>query len=64
MAPADQAAVDAQHPPTVKVKVCGREVFVLGPGKREILVSRAATKRQAIQQLSAFVDARCAELGL
>lgn len=51
-------------PDTAKVKVRGREVFVLGPGKRELLVSRAETKGQALRQLAAFVEDRCAELGV
>lgn len=41
-----------------------REVRVLGPGRREILISRAETKRQAITQLADFIHNRCMEVGI
>ena len=55
---------EMNQPTVIKIKVRGREVFVLGAGNREILVSRADTKRKALAQLAAFVDHRCAELGV
>ncbi len=50
--------------PTIKVKVRGREVFVLGAGKRELMRAIGDTKAQAIRRLAEFINDCCNERGI